>query len=313
MTKISFFYFVLLVLPILFLIRLRIDGMQRARVAMVAFACISFPFALYLAIAGRGALAWVFGASFGWGANLFYVPLVQFLAEVIREQPGLVFSFLLTVSALIYLAIKRRILWGPDLFALLITIGFGMIVLASHNREIRFAFPVMVALPFLTAVLLSGHGNSVPSRLAVLAAGLAFFILLAAAVPTGYRADRKSLITADAVLSQATGCDAKRIVLATDSPTLNGALMKLAIEVSESWASVEVESLAWHAAAGVPVEHDFHVIDEADQVVFQDNEKLYPPFTIQRVTEYQRHVRQGGYLPVRITDDVSVYPIRCRR
>jgi hypothetical protein len=237
--------------------------------------------------------------------------VLQFLDHVIRGAPGLMFSFLVTVGTIIYLVIKRRLLLGPDLFALLITIGFGIIVLASANREIRFAFPAIVALPFLTAILLSGRGHSAQGRPAALAAGLAFFGLLAASVSTGHRADKQSLMRADAILAQAARCNAKHIVLATDSPTLNRALTNLAREVSPSVAPLKVDTLAYQAMDGVPIEQDFHLIGEADQVVFQDKEKLYPPFTNQRVSEYERHIRQGGYLPVRIMDDLTVYPMRC--
>lgn len=280
MTKISFFYFIVLIVPILFLIRLRIDGVRRACAAMVAFACSSAPCAFYLVRWGRPAFADASASSFGGMANNFYVPMLPFLGKVIRELPGLVFSFLLIVSALIYLVIKRRtILWWPDLLAPLITIGFGIVVLASPNREIRFAFPAIVALPFLTAVLLSGNGPMVAGRPAVLAAGLAFLGLLAASVPTGHRADRQSLMRADAVLAQALACNAKRIVLATDSPTLNGTLMLLAIDFSPSVAPVQVDDLAYHAVSGVPIEQDFRMIDQADLVVLQDKDSLYPAFT----------------------------------
>ena len=153
MTKLNFFYFILFIVPTLFLIRLRIDGVRRAWVTIVAFACSSVPAAFYLVRWGRPAFANAYASSFGGFADHWYVPMLQFLTHVIRGSPGLVFSLALIISALIYLVIKKRaLLWGPDLFALLITISFGAIVLASHNREIRFAFPTIVALPFLTGI-----------------------------------------------------------------------------------------------------------------------------------------------------------------
>jgi hypothetical protein len=100
-----------------------------------------------------------------------------------RESPGLLLSFVLMVTALIYLVVqRRRILWGMDFLAFLIMIGFGIVVLASNNREIRFAFPAIVALPFLTGILMSGTEHAVPGRSAALAAGPVFCGLLAARV-----------------------------------------------------------------------------------------------------------------------------------
>jgi len=313
MTKLNFFYFILFIVPTLYLIRLRIDGVRHACVAMIAFVCTSAPFAFYLARWGWPAFENAFNYSFGRRADFYYVPMLQFLGSVIGESPGLVFSFLLTVGGLIYLVIKRRsIPRGPDLFALLIMFGFGLIVLASHSRQIRYAFPAILALPFLIGILLSENEHSAPARPAALVAGLAFFGLLAASIPTGHRADRQSIVRADAIVAEAARCNAKRIVLATDSPTLNPPLIFLAMEFSPSVAPVELTAaLGWRTVNGVPIEQDFHAIDEADEVVFQDKEKLAPPFTNQRVSEYKRHIRQAGYPSVRIMDDMTVYQIHC--
>jgi hypothetical protein len=312
MTKLNFLYFILFIVPTLFVIRLRHAGLRRALAALIAFACWSAPSAIYLVRWGGRAFDNAKASSFGPLANLYYHPLWQFLGSTIRESPGLVLSFVLTATALIYLVIKRRInLLGPDFLALLIMIGFGIVVLASTNRIIRLSFPAIVALPFLTGILMSGKGHSVRGPSAALAAGLVFSGLLAASVPTRHRANRQSLSRCDAVLAQAAGCNAKRILLATDSPTLNQNLMDLAIEVSASGASVKAGTLAYHAMSGVPIEADFRAMSESDQVVFQDRDALSPPYLNQRASEYERYIRQGGHVPIRVADDVSVYSMRC--
>jgi hypothetical protein len=314
MTKLNFLYFIVFIVPTLFLIRLHHGGLRGALAALIAFACWSAPSAIYLVRHGGPAFAHANASSFGSIAELYYIPLLQFLGNTIRESPGLLFSFVLMVTAIIYLVIqRRRVLWGPDFLAFLIMIGFGVVALASKNRESRFLFPAIVALPFLTGILMSGKGHSVPARSAALAAGVAFCCLLAASVPTRHRANRQqSLGRADAVLAQAAGCNAKRIMLATDSPTLNRSLMNLAIAVSALGASVEVDTLAYKAMSGAPIEEDFRAIRESDEVVFQDKDALSPPFTKnQRVLEYERYTRQqAGFDPIRVGGDVSVY---CRK
>ena len=313
MTKVSFFYFIVLIVPILFLIRLHHGGLRSAFAWLIAFACWSAPAAIYLVRYGRTAFAYAKGSSFGRTADFYHIPLLQFLASIIRTSPGLVLSFVFTATALIYLVIKKQIiLLGVDFLALLIMIGYGIVSLASSNREIRFLFPAIVALPFLTGILMSGEGHSAPARSAALATGLVFCGLFAACVPTRHRANRQSLSRCDAVLAQAARCNAKRIVLATDSPTLNRDLMNLAIEVSASGASVSADTLAYQAMLGVPIEENFHAMSESDQVVFQDRGALSPSFTNQRVSEYERYIRQGASVPVRVGDDVSVYSMRCR-
>jgi hypothetical protein len=311
MTKLNFFYFVVLILPTLFLISLHHGGLRRAMAALTAFACVSLPSAIYLVRWGGPAFHNLRASSFGGTANFYYIPLLEFLGNTIRESPGLVLSFVLTAAPLIYLVIKRRVMQSwPDFLAFMIILGFGMVVFAAPNRQIRYAFPAIVALPFLAGILLSGKGHSAPSRSAALAAGLVFCGLVAASVPTRHRADRQSLSRSDAVLAQAARCNAHHIVLATDSPTLNGNLMALAIEFSASGASVR--TLAYHAMSGIPIEEDFRTMSESDQVVFQDGDALSPAFSNQRVLEYERYIRQGGSVPIRVGDDVSVYSMRCR-
>lgn len=314
MTKANFLYFIVLIVPTLFVIRLRHCGLRTAFAALIALAGWSAPATLYLVRHGRPAFENGKASSFGHVADFYYKPLLQVLANALRESPGLVLSFVLAAAALVYLVIKKRtFVREPDFLALLIMIGFGIVVLASSNRQLRYALPAIVALPFLIGILMSGKGHPVTGRSAALAAGLVFCSLLAAGVPTRHRADRQqSLGKCDAVLAETATCNAKRILLATDSPTLNGHLMGLAIAVSGSGASVQMDTLADKAMSGVPIEEDFREIRESDQVVFQDKDALSPPFKNQRVSEYERYTRQqGGYVPIRVGRDVSVYSMRC--
>src|SRR5262249_9059764 len=154
---------------------------------------------------------------FGGVANYYYIPIVQFFGDCVRESPGLLLSFALTLASLIYLMIRRRsFFWSPDIAALVIAIGFAIIVFKAPNKQIRYAFPAIVAAPFLTAVLLSGKRDAVLCRPASLAAGLAFCTLVLVGVPMRHRPDPESIGRANAVLSAAATCHAENIVLATD-------------------------------------------------------------------------------------------------
>jgi hypothetical protein len=307
MTKFSFLYFAVIILPVLFFLRLRNDGARSARVALLAFVCCSGPSALYLLLFGRRIFENAKASSFGAVSRFYYVPLPQFLGDAVRESPGLILSFLLTVSALIYVGAKRRLMKSLlDLLPLLIIVGFGIIVLAAPNRQIRYAFPTIVALPFLVAVVMSGKRHSVPRASAALACGVVACGLLAAAAPTRHRPDRQSLSRSEVILAVADRCHAKRILLATDSPTLNADLIRLAREVSTSGVSTS-RTLAYQVVRGIPVEEDFRIISEYDLVVFQDRLALNPPFTNLRVSEYERYVQQAGFVSLRVADDTSVY------
>jgi hypothetical protein len=311
MTKLSFLYFVVLIVPVLFFVRLHRNGSRSAQISLFAFACCFSPSVLYLIRWGQPAIDTAKGAS-SFGKSDYYIPLLQFLGNAVRESPGLLLSCALVAAALIYLAVKRPLTQSwPDLLALFIMIGFGIIVLASTNRQIRYSFPDIVALPFLACILMSGKGHPAPRRSAVLAACLVFSGLFAAGVPTRHRPNWQGLARCRQVLAVADRSNAKSIVLATDSPTLNDQLMVLARYFSESGVS-NLGTLAYQAADNVPIEEDFRVISQYDLVVFQDPPALSPPFTNQRASEYERYAQQVGVGPIRVGDDISVYLVRRR-
>jgi len=195
-------------------------------------------------------------------------------------------------------------------------IGFATVVIASPSRElvadraIRYAFPAIVALPFLVAIMMSGEGSPAPRLSAAFAAGLVFCGLLAASVPALYRASSQSLDRANAVLAHAAQCKAAHIILATESPTLNFNLLVLAITISASSDTIRPVTLStWNP---MPIDEDFRTIRESDQVVFQDKDALNPWWANLRVSEYEQYVRENGYVPIKVASDVTVYSIRCK-
>lgn len=313
LTKLDFPYFILLIVPTLFVLTLRRGGVRVAVASLIACACVSAPAVFYFLRWGRLAFLNARASSFGSLAGFYYIPLSQFLGDTFRRSPGLLLSLALTISALTYLVIKRRTaLWGPDFLAFLVLIGFGIVALASSNREIRLLLPAIVALPFLAGILMSGKGIPVPRRLAAVIAGLVCCCLTVAAVPTRYRASRESLSKCDAVLTEATRCNARRILMATDSPTFNKNLMDLATEFSTAGSPADTGTLSYRAVFDFPIEEDFETISESDEVVFQEEGERSPLFTNQRDSDYERYLQQHGFTPIRVGSDLIVYSARCR-
>ena len=115
-------------------------------------------------------------------------------------------------------------------------------------------FPGTIALPFLIGLLISGKTPAFPRGPATIAAILVFCCLMAAAVPMSHRANRQSIAISEAVLAQAAESNAKHILLATDSSSLNEPLRRLAMAVSPSRSPVETANLAWRGASGSPME-----------------------------------------------------------
>jgi len=315
MTKINFLYFAVLIAPILLAVRFRHSGLRPAAGAFAALGVVSLPAAAYLIRHGGPILDNAKASSYGGVADFYYVPLSRYVADSVRESPGLVLSLILVALALLFVVIKSRAsLIDPDFLPVFITAGFGIAVVSAPNRQIRYALPAIIALPFLTGALVSGKGRLFSRGYALLGAGLVFCGLVLASVPMRHRPDRQqSLGISEAVLRRAAQCDAKHILLITDSPTLNQDLMNLALIVSDSEAPPQVDTLAYNAMLGKSIEEDFRAIRGSDQVVFQDKQMLSPSFTNLRVDEYERYTLQlGGHEPSRVEGNVTIYPMQCR-
>jgi hypothetical protein len=309
---VNFFFFIALIVPILFVIRARNRGLRNAFVALLSLAICSLPAAFYWSRYGVTALRFALAASFGHDAPFYYSPLLPFLSRTIRLSPGLLLTGTLLIGEIVFGVVKRReVKWGANALPLLVLIGYCIVVLASSNREIRFLFPAIITLPFLIGILISGKTYFYSQKAAMLAASLVFSCLVAAGVPVLHRAERSSIQRSEAVLAQATESNAKHILLATDSPTLNYNLMILAMELSPSWPSVEVDYLARRVVADSPIEDDFRAIRESDLVVFQKEEALSPPFTNRRFSEYAQYTQQqAADVPIQVMDDISIYSMR---
>lgn len=308
MTKVSFFYFIVLIVPILFAIRMRHSGLRGAFAASISLAVCSVPAAIYYLRYGLPALRNGFAASFGHDAPHYYLPLSRFLSDTVRQSPGFLLGMVATATGIVYLVLKRRdAAWSINVLPLLIMAGYCTISLASTNREIRFLFPGIIALPFLIGILISGKTTEYPRGSTTIAAILVFCCLVVAGLPMLHRANRQSIYLPEVVLAQATESNAQRIVLATDSPSLNYSLIRVAIAVSPLRPPIQLIGLDWRAASGLPIEGDFRDIRESDLVIFQDKQALDPPFTNQRVPEYVRYTLQHFGMPIKVVDGVSIY------
>ncbi len=311
LAKLNFLFFVGLIVPTLFLIKLHYEGLLKACAAMVALACTSAPCVLFLLRDGKVAFSNAKSASFGMLAHFYFIPLSQFLRDMfIHDSPGLMLSAVLIIAALFYLLLRRREghSW-PDFIPLMIMIGFTAIVISSPSKDVRYLFPPIVAIPFLVGILISRGENPAPRGTAAVAPALVLLTFLAVAAPTGNRADRESLSRCNLVVSLAARFNAKRILLATDSATLNTNLMKLDCALSGP-SFPAVESIDWSAVSGIPIEADYRTMRESDLVVFQDKAALFPAYTNQRVPQYERYARQNGSGPISVGKDLNVYRMR---
>ena len=311
MTKVSFLYFILLILPILFVVRMRHSGRRSALTTLTTLGLCLSPVGIYWLRYGLPALKNGWAASFGHDAPFYHIPFSQFVSEIVRESPGMLLPVIFVIAGIVYLVVNRgEIAWGTKILPVLITVGFCTISLASSNRQLRYSFVGIIALPFLMAILLSGRARGAARRPAMFAAILAFCYIVAAGVPLLHRPARESIARSEAALAEAARVNAKRVLVATDSSTLNGNLMLVAIVLSPSRPEIETATLGWHAVAGLPIEDDFRVIRDSDLVIFQNKEALDVPFMNQRISEYEQYIRENfGDVPIKIADDFRIYRV----
>jgi hypothetical protein len=315
-TKVSFFYFIVLIVPALFVIRMRYRGLRSALIALTSLGVCSMPVAIYYLRFGRIALDLGEAASFGHVAPLYYIPLSQFLGDTIRQSPGLLLSTIIIALSVVYLILKRReATWNVNVLPLLIMFGYGAITLASSNRDMRFVFPAIIAPSFLVGILLSGKATLCSRRHAITAAVLVFSGLLVAGVPMFRRPDRKSIEKSEGILTAVQESHARSVSLATNSPSLNHPLLRLAIAISPSRPAIQIYSFTHHAVDGWPIEDDFRQIAESDLVVFQSQEAgLWPGWSNLRVSQYEEFTRRhSGSAPFKVFDDVTIYQVHHHR
>ncbi|MGO9516624.1 MAG: hypothetical protein ACLPND_06230 [Candidatus Korobacteraceae bacterium] len=302
LTKLNFLYFIALIIPFLLLIRARYSGSRNVFISLIALCVCALPTILFYLRYGRITFDNAWEASFGHIANYYYMPFSRFVSLTLAESPGIWLSLMLVISAGAYLLVKRRnVLWA-NLLPIIIMGGFSAICLASRNREIRYLFPTIISFPFLIWIPISERARRCSRRTALMMAVLTLCVIVLAAIPTRYRPNRACLSASEAVLTEATQSNARKVLLATDSSSLNPNLLNLTIAVSPSPLPIETNSLAWNAGYGRAIDEDFRQIQEADLVVFQNKEALDLRATNLRTKEYEQYTRQHfGEVPMKVT------------
>jgi len=311
LTKVSFWYFLALVVPIVLIVRARRSGLRSAVWSTVTLAVCSLPVAIYLIRYGLPALFYGWGSAFGHTASFYHIPFWDFVKVAIQRSPGLPASIVFVAVCLVYWA-SRRFTGSreTDFVPILVLVGYCAITLLSPNRELRFVFVAVIALPFLMALSAFGRAPEWPQKSAMIAALLVFCFLAAAGVPMLHRPDEQGIGRSEAILNEAADLHARRILLGTDSSSLNWDLLLVAQAFSPSQSTTATATLANNAADGEPIEEDFREIRESDLIAFQDKDALDSDFTNQRAAQYEAYARQQFGNPVKVVGDIRIYCTR---
>ena len=217
-------------------------------------------------------------------------------------------SIVLAIGCVAYGVTNRpRLKWNVNLVPLFIIIGYCTITLSSSNRDLRYSFLGIIALPFVVGILMSRGARALPHSSAAVAAIAVFGYLAAVGFSTLHRADRRSIARSELVMAQAANSKAKTILLATDGRTLNWDLLLVASELSPLQGKVETNTLANNAANDQPIAQDFQQIRESDLVVFEDMSTRYPAWANQRAPEYEAYAQKIFGKPVKVVGDIRIY------
>jgi hypothetical protein len=311
MTKVNYFYFLGIVPLILLAIRFHRGGWRDVLIASSSLMVCSIPVMFYWSRYGLLAFRNAWAASFGHDAPFYNVGLFRFAGRTLQESPGMLLPIVAVIVAIGYLTLRRRdLLWSPNVVALLVVLGYGAIALASSNREIRFVFPAIISAPFLLGLIISSDRNAYSRNVAAAAASFVFACLIVASLPMLHRPDRQSISKSETVLGLAMDLNAKDVLLGTDSATLNGNLMQVAIAVSPR-PQFKADTLAWQAAAGVSLEQDLSTICRYDLVAFEEKDSLvHDPITNQRAPQYEIFTQaHSGGAPIKTVDGVRLYKL----
>jgi hypothetical protein len=311
LTKLNFLYFIALTIPLLLLVKARHSGSRNTLLSLLALCVCALPAVVFYLRYGRIIFDYAWQASFGPIAGYYFSPFLKFVGWTLKQSPGMWLSLILLASVGVYLVVKRRdLLWRTSLLPIIIMIGFSTICLASRNREVRFLLPALISFPFLIWIPISSNAQRYSRRKALAMATLSFCVLALAAFPMRHRPDRACLSASEAVLAAAMQSNAKKVLLATDSSSLNANLLNLAIAASPSRPPIEIDSLAWNAGLGTSIEEDFRHIGDVDIVVFQDKTAQDFSTTNLRATEYERYTqRHFGEVPMKVMNGLRIYKV----
>jgi hypothetical protein len=238
---------------------------------------------------------------------------LQYLGSIVRSAPVLVAFSVVGAAALCVGLMRRRpaacaVL--PGLAALLLYAAF---VLASPNHDPRFAMPIEVALPFLLVAAWPRPVDGGPAG-ALQRAPLLLLVGVLLSIPAAIRYDFSN-IADQARMMRGLPPGHHRLVLATDSPTLNVESLVLALELApEKKREVGIDLVVYDEADGHDLRFSQRKIGLADYMILQsDSSRLWPDWTNRHVEAFREIARERGELvPELGSPDFEVFALNAR-
>lgn len=269
LTKVTFILFLAVIGLAIISIRFRLLGARSClRAALTAAICALPAMVIWIAF-GRNFIGHAVGFSFGSLSKFYAVGGMTpfgYLREYLKNCGWGCFPTLALVPYFAWRVWRSDARWLRMLPLALVLFYFALCAL-SPNGDYRFAMPVMIALPFVLAVVPSKGADQVPPGM-----GLMGFALLAGvlcSIPMLARPDMTYVRHAGTILDRIARPGVK-ILLATDDPFLNIDTFLLAKEFRrQRLPSVAIDTLVYDSLRGRSMYDGFHRLEAADYILFK--------------------------------------------
>ena len=319
LSKVTFaFFFCAIGVPLL-LIRERHSGEWPLRYAF--FSCLvgAMPAIIVWRFYGINFLRFAVMAAWGGPARLWSVPGMTTGGYVLRyfSQLGLA---LIPLFLLLALFVRGIVIEKRMRLARLLPIGIILVYLGiasrSQNRDLRFAIPIMIAMPFCLAWTSVRKEPAITVGPAPILAAIfvgTLFSLPMISRPQVAPVRRAGELLRTLCQGQPVQGQTTKIVIATDGPDFNINTFLLAEQLRrDSVRPADLDTLVYDAINKRTAEEGFKRIDTADYVLFlRPGFPPGPDWSRIYAQDYRAHCEKvGALLDTKISRDLDVFKIR---
>jgi hypothetical protein len=318
LSKVTFaFFFCAIGIPLL-LIRERHSGEMPLRYAFASCIVGSMPAIIIWRYYGINFLRFAVMAAWGEAARFWSVPGMTGAGYLNRYFSQLGFA-LIPLVLLLVLFVRGIVIEKEMRLARLMPIGIILVYLSiaarSQNRDLRFAIPIMIAMPLCLAWSSIRKGPAMTVGPAPILAALCVGTLFSMPMigrPQVAPIRRAGELLQTLALTQSIPGQPIKIVIATDGPEFNINTFLLADQFRrDGLRQADLDTLVYDAMNKRTPEEGFRRIDAADYVLFlRPGLPVGPGWSRVYAPDYRAHCEKVGVLlDPKISPDLDVFKI----
>ena len=299
LSKLTFAFFLVGIVPLTLLLSFRYSGLRATIVKLgVAGTICILPLVMFMEYGSLYLrIAWL--SSYGGWAEFYNdnMSLGEFFRRLAVEA-GIDYKYWLLNVGIVGVGLFGR---RRDTGRLLLACAVGSLVLvylamvlASANRELRFLWPVWIALPLIAACLGAPRGGGTDRFLPAPAIVVAIILSL----PMLWLFDFQMVAKAKALMQMLPRDRPVILQIASDESALNIETFVLAKQVDrQELASIYPTTVVYDLANGRTLDHSLRALREADFVILRSPVAVppAPEFSNRFAAEFLKTVRSCGH------------------